>query len=69
MCKQISGITQDKDKAAKFPDPWLIDKAPIHLSLFPWQKGEGMIDLLPLSSKISCILNYTGIAYLCPSFF
>ena len=69
MGKQVPGVTQDKDKAAEFPDSRMMDKAPIHLSLFPWQKGEAMVDLLPFPPKGLCILNHTGIAYFYPSFF
>jgi hypothetical protein len=69
MGKQVPGVTQDNNKAAEFTDPRLMDKTPIYLSLFPWQKGEAMISLLFFPPKGLCMLNHTGIAYFYPSFF
>lgn len=45
MGKQIARVAQDKDETVEFSKLGVMDKRPVYLCLFPWNKGERMISL------------------------
>jgi hypothetical protein len=59
MGKEITGVTQYKDKAKESAHSRMIDETPVYLPLFTRQKIKMLINLLFFHKTIPCI-PYSG---------
>ena len=64
MGEQIPGVAQEKDEAVKFSQLGMMDKTPIGLRFFPWEKSKGMIRFGDLGTEGPGILYHRRVANL-----